>query len=103
MKMLFVLLAAVTALGPSTILAHAGKYNGKSVFVRGTARDVIRVGSGQSVFTRLLLCDTECLVAFTPGPPAVSNGQTTEVNGTFYLEYEHGLVFGRNIVVGNGL
>jgi hypothetical protein len=66
------------------IAAHPSNFDGKSVDVRGTVRGLREKTSARgNAYDTFKLCSTSCVSVFVFGRPAVSNGGTAEVQGTF--------------------
>jgi hypothetical protein len=84
----FALLAALPATGSAAtigqILDTPTNYDGHHVDVKGTVRDLQRKVShhGNPYFT-YSLCSAQCVPVIAFGDPAMSNGQTITVHGTY--------------------
>ncbi len=92
--------AADTIFAPSGIMATPSKYDRQNVTVLGIAQNVlVRPAGGNTVFTQFQLCDSLCISVISPGPPKIVAGESTTVNGTFYVFFARGPVQAHDIIV----
>jgi hypothetical protein len=80
-----ILLLAQILVTAASLLAHASSYDGKMVTISGTVERVAhRVSHKGNSYTTFSLCDqSRCVRVFEFGSPAIADGQTRTVTGTF--------------------
>lgn len=76
---------AAAAMTPDQIASAPRSFNGQRVEVTGrvTHLRVERLRNG-STYSSFSLCATRCVQAVVSGAPAVADGQTVTVRGTYY-------------------
>ncbi|HTU69099.1 MAG TPA: hypothetical protein VMF11_02170 [Candidatus Baltobacteraceae bacterium] len=76
---------AARAITPDQIASASRMYNGQHVDVTGRVMHVRarRLPSG-AAYERFSLCATRCIQAVVSGVPALTEGQTITLHGTFY-------------------
>lgn len=73
------------------IAAAPATYDGNSVDVTGTAKNVrARTSKKGNDYTTFQVCQTQCLNVYSHGHPAVSDGATVRVQGSFVADKSMG-------------
>lgn len=87
-----IFLLAQVLVTTAALLAHASSYDGKMVTVSGTVTEVRHHTSHKgNAYTTFGLCDeSHCVRVFEFGSPAIANGQTRTVTGTFAVSRKVG-------------
>lgn len=80
--------ALAAALSPSTLLANASSYDGKSVTVSGTVSHFQTSNTMMGAVAGFQLCDTKCVVVIDQKNQSRSNGSTATVTGTFHVTFK---------------
>jgi hypothetical protein len=73
-----------SALAPSTIVNSPSNYDGQTITVAGTVRDVSQVQGRRGPMTRYHVCDNTCITVFQFGDTNVSEKSSTTVTGMFH-------------------
>lgn len=73
------------------IVANPSHYDGNGVDVTGTAKDVrARTSKKGNEYETFQVCQTQCVNVYSFGHPAVANGQTVRVQGSFVADKSMG-------------
>jgi hypothetical protein len=73
-----------SALAPSTIVNSPSAYDGQTLTVSGTVRDVGTMQGRRGPMTRYHVCDNVCITVIQFGDASVSEKGATTVTGTFH-------------------
>jgi hypothetical protein len=86
------LLLAQVLVTTAALLAHPSSYDGKLVTVSGTVQGAQHhISHKGRAYTTFSLCDqSHCVRIFEFGSPAISDGQTRTVTGTFAITRQVG-------------
>lgn len=76
----------------AALLAHASSYDGKMVTLSGTVQNLHhKISQKGNAYTTFSLCDlSRCVRVFEFGSPAIADGQTRTVTGTFAVSRQVG-------------
>jgi len=80
--------AAAAALSPSTIVASASSYDGKTVTATGKVGNFQTSNTMRGTVAGFQLCDSKCVVVIDETNHARSNGSTATVTGTFHTTFK---------------
>lgn len=80
--------ALAAALAPSTIVASPSSYDGKSVTVTGTVRNVQTSHTPIGNVTGFQLCDSKCVVVIDKTNGSHADGSAATVTGTFHTTFK---------------
>lgn len=72
------------ALAPSTIVNNPSAYDGQTLTVSGTVRDIGTMQGRRGPMTRYHVCDNTCITVIQFGDASVSAKSATTVTGTFH-------------------
>jgi len=80
--------AAAATLSPSTIVAGASSYDGKTVTVTGKVSNFQTSSTMMGTVAGFQLCDSKCVVVIDQTNHARTNGSTATVTGTFHTTFK---------------
>jgi hypothetical protein len=90
---------ADTPLAPSAVIAAAMTYDGQTVTVSGTVKNVQTKNSWRGGKTTLYqLCDSQCVNVVQHGSATLTEGQTQAVTGKFSALVEQGRFKVQNVI-----
>lgn len=80
--------ALAAAVAPSAIVASPSSYDGKSVTVTGTVRNVQVSHTPIGNVTGFQLCDSKCVVVIDKTNGSHADGTTATLTGTFHSTFK---------------